>query len=77
MQLWQSDGHTSLHKVGWGLSLWNKIAGGRLLGGGTGHRAQVHCGPVGVCLAAAVGLGEARNRRTGAGSRMEARAPRG
>ena len=47
----QSDGHTSLHKGGRGLSLWSKIAGGRILEGGTGHRAQVHCGPVGVHLA--------------------------
>lgn len=47
----QSDGHISLHKVGRGLSLWSKIAGGRILEGGPGHRAQVHCGPVGVRLA--------------------------
>lgn len=74
---WQSDGYTGLHKVGWGLSLWNKIAGGRVLEGGTGHRAQVHCGPVGVCVwLAAVGLEEAKNGRTEAGSRTEARAGR-
>lgn len=71
----QSDGHTSLHKVGWGSSLWNKIAGGfwkEVLGREPGCIVGLW-----VCVwLAAVGLGEARNSRTEAGSRMEARAMR-